>query len=248
MDTMRESEIFGLGALVGRHTAFVPSPGRLTSLNVKLESTSKSPTRHSNTITFSMMTPDTEVAIPSRRYLMGRIGAICLPAVIAQHACVKSALAYASPYSQNPDADKKLPDRLYDKSQVVETPSGLRYFDLLIGDVEKPSATVGSFVACEYLTRLGGLNGVKLDSSSDEGGEFRFIVGDKNVVPGINEMVIGMHPGGKRRAVLSPAIGYVNADLLPAVKNFFARRRLLSVLNTNRDATIVVDIEMLRIK
>jgi hypothetical protein len=32
------------------------------------------------------------------------------------------------------------------------------------------------------------------------------------------------------------------------VKNFFARRRLLSVLNTNRDATIVVDIEMLRIK
>jgi hypothetical protein len=189
-----------------------------------------------------------DVVDPSRRALVARVCAMLLPIVVSQYSCSQSASAYSSPYSQSPGADKELPIRLYDSRNVVETPSGLRYFDLLVGDLQKPSVTQGNHVACAYTTRLGGLNGVKLDSSSDKGEEFRFMVGDPNVVPGINEMLIGMHPGGKRRAVLPPNIAYVNSDMQPSVKEFFARRRLLSVLNTNRDATIVVDIELLRLK
>jgi hypothetical protein len=189
-----------------------------------------------------------DVVNPSRRELVARVCAMCLPIALFQYSCAQTASAYSSPYSQSPGADKELPVRLYDTRDVVETPSGLRYFDLLVGDLQKPSVAQGMHVACAYTTRLGGLNGVKLDSSSDKGEEFRFMVGDPNVVPGINEMMIGMHPGGKRRAVLPPNIAYVKADMQPSVKEFFARRRLLSVLNTNRDATIVVDVELLRVK
>lgn len=57
-----------------------------------------------------------------------------------------------------------------------------------------------------------------------------------------------MRVDGKRRAVVPPELGYKSANNLPAITEFFAKRRLDSVLNTNRDATIVVDVEILRIK
>lgn len=156
---------------------------------------------------------------------------------------------YSSPYSPaNREADKDLPERRYDASQIVTTPSGLRYFDLSEGKEDGPVAKVGDSVVCAYTSRLAGLNGVKLDSSYDKGADFRFVVGADNVVPGVNETVTGMRLGGKRRAVVPPSLGYKNADTEPSVTEFFARRRLLSVLNTARDATIVFDIELLRIR
>lgn len=96
--------------------------------------------------------------------------------------------------------------------------------------------------------RLGGLHGIKLDSSYDRGEDLRFTVGDANVISGVTEMVIGMRVGGKRRAVVPPELGYKSAKNQPVITEFFAKRRLDSVLNTNRDATIVVDVEILRVK
>jgi FKBP-type peptidyl-prolyl cis-trans isomerase len=160
--------------------------------------------------------------------------------------------AYSSPYrpgNSNASLDAPLPLRRYDGSTVVTTASGLRYFDVSVGTEDAAVAKVGSTVTVSYTTRLGGLNGVKLDSSLEQGREdFKFLVGDSRVVPGINEALVGMRVGGRRRAVLPPNIAYKTADTLPAVTEFFARRRLLSVLETNRDATIVVDLELLRIK
>lgn len=85
-----------------------------------------------------------------------------------------------------------MPDapRLYDSRGIITTASGLRYFDLSVGDGDGPIAP-GDAVVCSYTMRLGGLNGTKLDSSFDKGEDLRFVVGDKNVVPGVNEMVIG---------------------------------------------------------
>lgn len=155
------------------------------------------------------------------------------------------AVAYSSPYDPaRPDANAPLPDRLYEKevSKVVKTASGLRYFDLAQGGGAE--ARAGSSVSVHYTSRLGGLNGIKLDSSFDRpgGGEpYRFVVGDASVVPGFSEAVAGMRAGGKRRALLTPAIGYASPDKGPPVKEFFARRRLLSVIETSRDSTIVFE-------
>lgn len=164
---------------------------------------------------------------------------------------LSKALAYSSTYAPSKASgvvDVKEAPRLYDGAQIVTTPSGLRYFDINIGPEANASIREGSIVTCAYTSRLGGLNGVKLDSSYDTGRDFKFTVGDASVVPGISEMVVGMRVGGKRRAVIPPKLGYRNAGMEPAITEFFAKRRLLSVLETQRDATIVVDVEILKVR
>jgi FKBP-type peptidyl-prolyl cis-trans isomerase FkpA len=158
--------------------------------------------------------------------------------------------AYSSTYAPSKaQGGKEAVDepRLYDAKAVVTTSSGLRYFDLSVG-TEGPAVRAGDAVNCAYTTRLGGLYGLKLDSSFDNGRDLKFTVGDPKVVPGVAEMVLGMRVGGKRRAVIPPALGYKDASGLPAITDFFAKRRLLSVLDTNRDATIVIDLEVLRVR
>lgn len=151
--------------------------------------------------------------------------------------------SYSSPYRPDQRTEKPLPDRLYESSanKVVQTSSGLQYFDLLLG--EGKEATDGDTVFVYYTSRLRGLNGIKIQSTYDDSSTppFIFKVGDKDVVPGVSEAVRGMKVGGKRRAVLPPQIAYASADMKPVVTEFFARRRLLSVLETSRDATIVFE-------
>lgn len=151
--------------------------------------------------------------------------------------------AYSSPYRPGQSNDTTLPKRLYEKSEkeIVRTDSGIQYFDLKTGSGSEVS--VGSVVSVNYTTRLRGLNGIKVQSSFDDpsGSPFVFRVGDPEVVPGVNEAIIGMREGGFRRVVVPPNLAYSSPDMKPAVTEFFARRRLLSVLRTNRDATIVFE-------
>lgn len=155
---------------------------------------------------------------------------------------VTPAHAYSSPYRPG-EAPAPLPDRLYERSpdDIVKTSSGLQYFDLASG--AGTEANEGDTVIVNYTSRLRGLNGIKVASSFDDPSSppFVFRVGAADVVPGVNEAVRGMRVGGKRRAVLPPQIAYASPDMKPAVTEFFARRRLLSVLETNRDATIVFE-------
>lgn len=174
----------------------------------------------------------------SRRTMLLAAAAICS----ANQAT--AALSYSSPYRPSETDVKTLPERLYDsraKESIVRLPSGIEYFDLARGTGAQ--AENGSQVSVYYTSRLRGLNGIKLDSSYDDkyATPFNFRVGEADVVPGLSEMVVGMQVGGKRRAVLPPSVAYKNADMRPKVKEFFARRRLLSVLETSRDATIVFE-------
>lgn len=169
----------------------------------------------------------------SRRALLVGGAALCIPL---------QAFAYSSPYKPGLREEQNLPARLYDDNKVVTTSSGLQYFDLSTGNGAE--AKDGDTAYVHYTSRLGGLYGVKIQSTNDDPANsvpFIFKVGGRDVVPGVSEAIKGMKVGGKRRAVVPPNIGYQNADMQPAVKEFFARRRLLSVLETNRDATIVFE-------
>lgn len=156
---------------------------------------------------------------------------------------VAPADAYSSPYRPGQSGDTNLPKRLFDKpeDEIVYTESGLQYFDLKKGSGSE--AKDGSTVSVNYTTRLRGLNGIKVQSTFDDESAppFVFRVGDPNVVPGVNEAIIGMRVGGFRRVVVPPNLAYQSPDMKPPVTEFFARRRLLSVLRTNRDATIVFE-------
>jgi len=151
--------------------------------------------------------------------------------------------AYSSPYKPGQKGEQNLPDRRYEDEvkRVVTTPSGLQYFDLSEGSGTQ--AALGSTVFVYYTARLGGLYGIKIQSTYDDPSSppFIFKIGEKDVVPGVSEALTGMRVGGMRRAVLPPSVAYSSPDMKPAVTEFFARRRLLSVLETNRDATIVFE-------
>lgn len=174
----------------------------------------------------------------SRRALLVASGMVALSTLLPQVAG-----AYSSPYRPGQGKELPLPQRLYDTppDAIIRTQSGLRYFDLALG--QGSEAHDGDTVFVNYTSRLAGLNGIKIQSSYDDPSAppFIFRLGAPDVVPGVSEAVRGMRVGGKRRALLPSDISYKSPDMKPAVTEFFARRRLLSVLETNRDATIAFE-------
>jgi FKBP-type peptidyl-prolyl cis-trans isomerase len=61
-------------------------------------------------------------------------------------------------------------------------------------------------------------NGQKFDSSYDHGGQpFALTLGQHQVIPGWEEGLIGMKPGGTRRILIPPALGYGAQGSPPAI-------------------------------
>lgn len=190
---------------------------------------------------------------PSRKRTRPHFPTLSLPTRFSRRALLLTALsllrsprstkAYSSPYNPSQTSEKSLPPRLYESTvpSVISTPSGLQYFDLLRGTGAE--AHTGNIAYIYYTSRLRGLNGIKIQSTYDDPTSPPCIVriGAPEVVPGVSEALVGMRVGGKRRAVLPPRIAYRSPDMQPRVTDFFPRRRLLSVLETQRDATIVFE-------
>lgn len=102
------------------------------------------------------------------------------------------------------------------QDQIVTTPSGLQYVDLVTGDGEE--ATDGSNVSVHYTGWLQS-NGEKFDSSLDRGTPFDFQIGANTVIQGWEEGVQGMRVGGKRQLIIPPELGYGSRDVGPIPAN-----------------------------
>lgn len=88
--------------------------------------------------------------------------------------------------------------------QVVTTPSGLKYVDLVAGTGAE--ATKGQRVKVHYTGWL--KDGKKFDSSVDRGQPFEFPLGAGRVIRGWDEGVAGMKIGGKRKLIIPSDLGY----------------------------------------
>ena len=104
----------------------------------------------------------------------------------------------------------------------TRTPSGLYYEDVTQGTGEP--ATAGQSVSVAYTGWL--TNGTQFDS-----GEFPFLLGANEVVPGFDEGVTGMRVGGVRRIIIPPELGYGNRGSGPVPPNaiMIFRIELLSI-------------------
>lgn len=91
-----------------------------------------------------------------------------------------------------------------EESQYTTTPSGLKYYDLAVGDGAE--ATRGSTAVVHYTGWL--TDGTMFDSSLSRGEPFTFPVGGGRVIQGWDEGVAGMRVGGRRQLVIPPALGY----------------------------------------
>jgi peptidylprolyl isomerase len=92
----------------------------------------------------------------------------------------------------------------------VEVPSGPPPQKLEIKDLEEgsgPAAKPGDEVTVHYV----GVNyktGKQFDASWDRGEPFTFKLGEGLVVPGWEEGIPGMKPGGRRELIIPPELGY----------------------------------------
>lgn len=153
----------------------------------------------------------------------------------------------------------------YGKSRMkypdyTETESGLQYKDLRTGsgDTPKPGETVvvdwDGFTIGYYGRIFEARNRTK--GGSFEGNEknfFRWQVGSNQVIPAFEEAILGMQPGGVRRIIVPPELGYPNNDMNragPKPTTFSGQRALDFVLRNQGliDKTLLFDIELMRVQ
>lgn len=90
------------------------------------------------------------------------------------------------------------------EKEIKETPSGLKYIDLVEGRGSQPKK--GQMVWVHYTGWLE--DGTKFDSSVDRNEAFSFRIGHGRVIRGWDEGVATMKPGGKRRLIIPARLGY----------------------------------------
>lgn len=100
--------------------------------------------------------------------------------------------------------EQKGQSEMESNGNVVETESGLKYEDLVVGGGDSPKN--GDMVVVHYTGTLE--NGKKFDSSRDRNKPFEFQIGRGQVIQGWDEGVLSMRIGGKRKLIIPPDLGY----------------------------------------
>ena len=93
------------------------------------------------------------------------------------------------------------------------TTGGVHWHDLFLG--EGPAAQLGDVVVFDYTIWL--LDGTRVDSTLDRGVPLESALGGVPV-EGLNQGLVGMRPGGRRRLNIPPELAYGSAgvaDLVP---------------------------------
>ncbi len=91
-------------------------------------------------------------------------------------------------------------------SLYTVTETGLKYYDLVIGDTARVSADSGDVVLIDYHAWLEDES--IFDSSIIRGQSFQFALGFGEVIAGVDEGVSGMFLGGLRQVIIPPTLGY----------------------------------------
>jgi len=90
------------------------------------------------------------------------------------------------------------------RPQEVVLPSGVRYVDLKPGTGEE--AREGKILEVHYIGTLA--DGTKFDSTRDCGKPLTLRLGAGDVIKGLDEGLVGMKVGGKRRLTVPPELGF----------------------------------------
>ncbi len=148
--------------------------------------------------------------------------------VVVQVTGSSPAQADTAVQTNNQQAQLEAPVTENNASDIVTTPSGLKYRDIQVG--EGPTPQVGQTVFVHYTGTLE--SGTKFDSSRDRGQPFSFKLGVGQVIKGWDEGLSTMKVGGRRELIIPPDLGY-------------GARGAGGVIPPN--ATLIFDVELLRI-
>lgn len=138
-------------------------------------------------------------ASSSRRDVLGFIAAAAV-------AAARPAQAMSLPDA--PEGIKVLCDAecvsALESKELVTLPSGLQYKDLVEG--KGPNPPVGFQVVVNYVAMTP--NGRVFDSSVDKGKPYDIRVGGGQVIPGLDEGLLTMRPGGVRRLYIPGPLAF----------------------------------------
>ncbi|KAL5548750.1 hypothetical protein UlMin_003981 [Ulmus minor] len=127
--------------------------------------------------------------------------------------------------------------------RTLKLPSGVRIQEIVEG--KGAEAQEGKIVEINYVCRRS--NGYFVHSTVDQfSGESSPVVlplDENRIIKGLKEVLIGMKVGGKRRALIPPTLGYINANLKPIPEEFGPRRSLLS----HADEPLIFEVQLLKV-
>lgn len=157
-------------------------------------------------------------AMCRRRWLRG----MCTTSLL----CVDGVARAREPAENTSELD----DRGYGP-KFVKRADGLLVQDLTPGEGEK--AQLGDRIVFDYVCRrsngyfvYGTVEGVgfqPLDVSTEPE---TAVLGNDELIPGLERGLLGLRRGGKRRLVVPPALGFVRDGLRPRPPNYGARRQI----------------------
>ncbi len=115
--------------------------------------------------------------------------------------------------------------------QFKVTPSGLKYIDLKVGS--GPSPKEGQTVVVNQIVSVVTDNKTKvIENTYETKTPFEFTIGNDETIEGLEEGVMTMKVGGKRRLFVPPELGFARRSVGPIAKN----------------SSLVIDVELMKIK
>ncbi|CAI5463874.1 unnamed protein product [Closterium sp. Yama58-4] len=128
--------------------------------------------------------------------------------------------------------------------RYYKTPSGATVEEVYEGQGE--AATAGDAVTVHYVCRRS--NGYFVASTIDPvGGDadpIDLLLGQGQVIQGLEEAVQGMRAGGKRRVLVPPALGYIRPDMQPQPKDYFRQRALAAHVKE----PLIFEVQLVKVK
>ncbi|PKA55784.1 Peptidyl-prolyl cis-trans isomerase FKBP16-3, chloroplastic [Apostasia shenzhenica] len=139
-----------------------------------------------------------KLTLTSRRSMLGVFLAI------SNFGLANSKANGEGPSEQNPKLCDEACEKELENVSMVTTESGLQYKDIKVGS--GPSPPVGFQVAANYVAMIP--NGQIFDSSLVKGQPYIFRVGSGQVIKGLDEGILSMKIGGKRRIYIPGPLAF----------------------------------------
>eukprot|EP00475_Leptophrys_vorax_P014666 TRINITY_DN20942_c0_g1_i2.p1 TRINITY_DN20942_c0_g1~~TRINITY_DN20942_c0_g1_i2.p1 ORF type:complete len:257 (-),score=4.01 TRINITY_DN20942_c0_g1_i2:1-741(-) len=160
---------------------------------------------------------------------------------LTRGAATAMGLAAAQWLSASPAMAEDLAPKI---QRYFKTTSGATVEEVLEGQGDVAAA--GDVVTVHYVCRRS--NGYFVASTIDPiGGEaepIELALGSGQVIQGLEEAILGMRQGGKRRVLVPPTLGYVQPELQPQPQEYFRQRALAAHMKE----PLIFEVQVLKVK